>query len=335
MDDTRRSRLLRRTAIAATVLATCASGCGSGGQRQAGPSAPPAATCASQPTSTWQGASSVAGVEFPSANGKGSYGGLLFTPPPGKRFPGKRPAIVLGHGAGGDQCSQFWEARDLAGHGYIALSLGRSQAETIDDYVNALRSGVRFLRSSSNPAQARTNRKRIGLTGHSLSTPAIAVVQQDEPGVRAIASLEGLTSQYSPGPKQPKVSVKPHVPALGESADSTYPHRQQEGVDQRKIGYGTWRSAKIPTMEVVFNGFVHNDFAAPGDDARHRLEGHYVVAWFDRWLLRRRSAAKALVARKVAGRPVSSFLSGTYASSLYIPRQVRCQTLVKCRAHPR
>jgi hypothetical protein len=323
----RPSRLSRSCAV---LLAAALIGCGGASAAEA-----PSPSCAPQPSSPWQGNSAVTGVTLPAAAGGGSYQALLFTPPATKRFPGRRPGVVLMHGAGGDQCSQWWEARALAGHGYVALSLGRAPTDSLDAFVQEVRSGVRYLRSAANPAARRTNRNRIGLTAHSLGTPAIAIVQQDEPGVRAIASLDSLSSVYRSAPKQPLQRAHPKVPALGESADSTYPRRMNEGIDPYREGYGAWRQAHLPAMEVVFRGFVHNDFAAPGPDAKHQLEAHYVVAWFDRWLLGRRSAAKRLVARTVDGQPLAAVLSAAYRSSVSIPRQVSCSNLVACHPHVR
>ena len=76
----------------------------------------------------------------------------------------RMPGVVLMHGAGGSQCGLSWPPRHLAGHGYATLVLTH-QGNLVGH--ERLSTGVRWLRSRSNPFRDLTLRNRIGLAGHS------------------------------------------------------------------------------------------------------------------------------------------------------------------------
>ena len=116
----------------------------------------------------WQGSWSGAEVSFASLRSGASLYGVLFTPKPSPS--GRVPAVVIVPGSGpGVQSFYQWAARDLAGHGYVALTVdpqgvGRSETfgtlpcdgalpevcpgvpwQQATNYVDAFVSGLRFL----------------------------------------------------------------------------------------------------------------------------------------------------------------------------------------------
>jgi hypothetical protein len=117
-----------------------------------------------------------------------------------------------------------WSARDLAGHGYIAVSIdpqgvGRSEtfprasdgchvpdapdAKAVCDgvpfqqagnYVDALQSGIDFVSSKRNPWRAHTDAKRVGIAGHSLAARAASYLQGIDKRVDAVVAWDNLAS---------------------------------------------------------------------------------------------------------------------------------------------
>jgi hypothetical protein len=298
------------------------------------------------------------------------YQGTVFHP--ANSFPGLRPAVMLMHGRGANECSLWWAARLLAGQGYVTLTLTQPNSTPpllaiLLRHIDATRSGVRFLRSPLSPFAAITDPDRIAIIANSLGTGAASVVQYDEPGVQAIVALDNLKGRTLGDPggateciptTGPHPPVTPHVPALGGAMDHpcvTAP--QKIGYAQKKYGYEIWRAADLPSMELVFRDYVHHDFLtpppslpAPQKVARaHKLHrvGWYVSAWLDRWLLAQTSAEQTaaeddLLTHHVYGNNVIDLLSrgyastphSSFASAAYLPGRIDCEDLSACLAGP-
>ena len=183
---------------------------------------------------------------------------------------GRMPGAVLMHGAGGSQCGLWWAARHLAGHGYVTLVL--THAGQLAGHEQAVRAGVRWLRSRSNPLRRFTLRNRIGLVGHSQGSNA-SMLSQDEPGVRALAALDSL-KRFAQGDRaaaigcrRPHRRVTPIVPALGFAMDRPCASRPALIVpDLKKTGHALWKSAGRPTMTLVMRGFEHSSFTSRGTE---------------------------------------------------------------------
>src|SRR4029077_3278261 len=85
-------------------------------------------------------------------------------------YAGHRPAIVLAHGNGGNQCALAWAARLLAAHGYVTLTFQRPTTETdmavkVAHRTRAMKQAAAYLRSPSNPWHAYIDADRLGLAG--------------------------------------------------------------------------------------------------------------------------------------------------------------------------
>ena len=144
--------------------------------------------CPGVPGFDWQGRS-VARQVTVQVGGGPAYAGTVLRPRGPLRTLGRMPGVVLMHGAGGSQCGLWWAARHLAGHGYVTLVL--THQGNLAGHEQAVRTGVRWLRSRSNPFRDLTLRNRIGLAGHSQGSNA-SMLAQDEPGVRALVALDSL-----------------------------------------------------------------------------------------------------------------------------------------------
>src|SRR5687768_10064065 len=101
-----------------------------------------ASPCDGQPRFDWMGESTSTTISIPSLtqpSGITAYEGTILKPADDAAFPGRRPVVLLQHGLGGNQCAQFWTARDLAGHGYVAVvwtaPQGQNQAEAFFNAV--------------------------------------------------------------------------------------------------------------------------------------------------------------------------------------------------------
>jgi hypothetical protein len=150
--------------------------------------------------------------------------GTVFAPrplPAGKRL----PVVVIGPGSGpGVETMYHWSARDLAGHGYVAVAIdpqgvGRSEAFPRDpggchapdgpdpkavcdgvpfqqagNYVDALRSGIDFAVSQRNPWRDLVDAGRIGIAGHSLAARAASYLQGVDRRVGALVAWDNLAS---------------------------------------------------------------------------------------------------------------------------------------------
>jgi pimeloyl-ACP methyl ester carboxylesterase len=309
------------------LLAVAAALPGAAAQAQPSP-------CPTQASFAWQGSSEFRQVTV-QVPGSAAYQGTVLRPAGPRRQLGRRPAVVLMHGAGGSQCGLWWAARFLAGHGYVTLVLTHDGDQP--GHVEAVRTGVRFLRSRANPFRGVTLANRIGLAGHSQGSNAV-MLAQDEPGVRALVALDSL-KRYAIGDPaaavhcnaRPRNPIAPRVPALGFAMD--LPCVQRPTVtdpELKKTGHVLWRSAGQPTMTLVMRGFAHEDFTARGSEAQQREVGHFMLAWFDRYLRNGRSATRRILARRVNGVRTRQLLSTTFRSAAFLPGRIDCEDYSSC-----
>jgi hypothetical protein len=311
--------------LVALLAAAAVTGAGAP-QAQANP-------CPTQAGFDWQGRS-VARAVTVEAGGSPAYEGTVLRPAGSRRALGRRPGVVLMHGAGGSQCGLWWAARHLAGHGYVTLVL--THDGDLPGHEQAIRAGVRWLRSSANPFRGLTLADRIGLAGHSQGSNA-AQLAQDEPGVRALAALDSLKRHAlgdqaaAVGCRVPRIPIVPRVPALGFAMDLPCVNRPEvTDPELKKTGHALWRSAGRPTMTLVMRGFEHSDFTSRGSEAQLRNVGHLLRAWFDRYLRRDRSATKRILARRVNGVRTRRLLSTTFRSAAYLPGRIDCEDYASC-----
>ena len=223
----------------------------------AAPARAQANPCPGVPGFDWQGRSIARQVTVQTGDGP-TYAGTVLRPRRPLRKLGRMPGVVLMHGAGGSQCGLWWAARHLAGHGYVTLVI--THKGNLVGHEQAVRTGVRWLRSRSNPFRDLTLRNRIGLAGHSQGSNA-SMLAQDEPGVRALAALDSL-KRFARGDRAAAIGctrhrrrVTPHVPALGFAMDRPCANRPALIVpDLKKTGHALWKSAGRPTMTLVMRG---------------------------------------------------------------------------------
>lgn len=282
----------------------------------------------------WQGRSVAREVAVQVGDGP-AYAGTVLRPGGRLRKLGRMPGVVLMHGAGGSQCGLWWAARHLAGHGYVTLVL--THEGNLVGHEQAVRTGVRWLRSRANPFRGITLRNRIGLAGHSQGSNA-SMLAQDEPGVRALVALDSL-KRFAQGDRAaavgctggPRNRVTPLVPALGFAMDQPCANRPALIVPElKKTGHALWKSAGRSTMTLVMRGFEHSSFTSRGTEKQLRSVGHFLLAWFDRYLQRDRSATTRILARRVAGRPTRRLLSTTFSSAAYLPSRIDCEDYASC-----
>ena len=181
------------------------------------------------PSYPWEGQYRSRTFTTPSrATGAELYG-TIFAPldmgkgMPDSRFGSRRPVVVIGPGSGpGDQAFYQWSARDLAGHGYIAITIdpqGVGFSETFPaggcsvsieagpnglcpgvpfqqsgNYIDALESGVDYALSEADPWHRHVNPSLVGIAGHSLSARAASWLQGEDTRVRALVAWDNLAS---------------------------------------------------------------------------------------------------------------------------------------------
>jgi hypothetical protein len=311
------------------LLAAVAAVPGGAAQSQAAP-------CPAQASFAWQGSSVLRQVTV-QVPGSAAYPGSVLRPQGSRRKLGRRPGVVLMHGAGGTQCGLLWAARYLAGHGYVTLVL--THDGDLLGHEQAVRTGVRWLRSRANPFRDLTLPDRIGLAGHSQGSNA-SMLAQDEPGVRALVALDSL-KRYANGdlaaavgcvvpPRNPIVA---RVPAFGFAMDRPcYRRPTVTGPELKKTGHRVWKAAGQPTVTLVMRGFQHDDFTARGSEAQLRDVGYFLLAWFDRYLRHDRSATERILARRVNGVRTRQLLSTTFHSAAFLPGRIDCEDYASCLA---
>ncbi len=308
----------------------------------------------------WEGQWTATEVHFPSAKTGAMLYGVLDTP---KRIRGKLPAVVIVPGSGsGVQSFYQWAARDLAGHGYIALAVdpqgaGRSDTfgadfitgvpwQQADNYVDAFGSGIDFL-----VRDRRVDHKHIGIAGHSLAARAASFIQGEDNRIKAIvawdnlaSSLEGDAGTPSGGPplseliggEVPSTTSHPvtvRAPALGMASDARGTDEPMNtDPDLKKTAYNYWRTRGGFTMELVFAGATHLDWTQTrlkNNEAQLHLFAYYTRAWFDRFLRNDPTATARLGARTVLGRSRTSFLATMWRSAACLDHY-HCEDLRAC-----
>jgi dienelactone hydrolase len=313
----------------------------------------------------WQGSWSAAEVAFPSVRTQAQLYGVLFTPKP---LPsGRLPAVVIVPGSGpGVQSFYQWAARDLAGHGYVALTVdpqgvGRSETfgalpcdgeapevcpgvpwQQAANYVDAFSSGLTFL-----TARAEVDSAHLGVAGHSLGARAASFIQGVDTRVRAVVAWDNLASDLagdagSPsgggaasaviGGELPTASapVTVRAPALGMASDTG--RIGATDPDEKKTAYAHWLNGGQPAMELVFLEASHNEWVQTRQTDREEIQHIFAIytrAWFDRFLRGDTTATEQLLATTINGRPRSSFLSTTFRSAASLDGY-RCEDLLHC-----
>jgi pimeloyl-ACP methyl ester carboxylesterase len=288
-----------------------------------------ASPCDGQPRFDWMGDSVSTTVSIPSLtqpDGNTSYDGTILKPADDAAFPGPRPVVLLQHGLGGNQCAQFWSARDLAGHGYVAIvwtaPQGSSTPQAFVNALDAMRSAIAFVRSGANPYLITTDGSRMAVAGHSLGSVVASFVQQDpDPGVRAVIALDTLRRWVNGDPggavfecaAPQQLEVTPRVPALGFAKDAPCDAKPDYApVDLKLPGFDWWREHQVPVVELVMAGYNHLDFATPGSEDKHRVLAGFMEAWLGRWLLGDEDATAPFLADGVDELLSTRFLSGAY-----------------------
>jgi hypothetical protein len=294
--------------------------------------------CPAQPHYEWMGASVSETVTIPSLShpsGIASYAGTIVRPADQGAYPGPRPVVLLQHGLGGSQCAQWWTARDLAGHGYVALvwtaPVGAGTITAFVNAIDAMRSARAFVRTPANPYAGFSDTTRIALAGHSLGSIVSSFVQQDgDPGVRAIVALDTLRRFLNGDPggavfectPPPGVQITPRVPALGFAKDEPCDARPGYAPADLKLpGFDRWREANVPVVELVMAGYDHLDFATPGSEDKHRDLAYFIEGWLARWLLDDPAGEQRFFAKTVFGRPIEDLLSTGFLSGAYLPER--------------
>lgn len=159
-------------------------------------------------------------VRFPSRRTGASLHGVVFTPEPVPS--GSLPAVVVAPGSGGFTEAGFrWAARDLAAHGYVALTVdpqgvGRSEPvgeppcgmpaaddprpctgvpfQQAENYLDAITSAVDALTADVAQDWAQIDETRVGVAGHSLSARAAGYLQGVDDRIAAVVAWDNLAS---------------------------------------------------------------------------------------------------------------------------------------------
>jgi hypothetical protein len=263
-----------------------------------------------------------------------SYDGTVLRPSGAGRHPGLRPAVVLLHGIGGEQCQMWWLARYLAGAGYVALTLTSPTPPEHDaSYgvaIDAARSAVHFLANPlENPYGTSTDPADVSLAGWSEGSVAASVAQglPDMGAVRAIVALDDLRGSFLGDSGAPMTfcsppmegEVTPRVPALGFANDTPCDVEPTDSSPDLKLsGFNRWRQAGVPAVELPLAGYGHFDFDSGGP----KLEpvGALTLAWLDTWSGTRPAALDAFSACHLdGGLPAAGTLSGTFHAGAYLP----------------
>jgi dienelactone hydrolase len=327
------------------------------------------------PAYAWEGDWQSQNVTFPSRATHATLTGVLFAP---KVLPAHVvPVVVITPGSGpGKQSDYQWAARDLAGHGYVTLTVdpqgvGGSAPfgdppcttsgcpgvpfQQADNYTDATESGIDFVLSPANPWRAITDDQHVGAAGHSLSARAVSYLQGVDPRIKAIVAWDNLASDLAgddgspsgggaqgavlggelPGASEP---VTPRVPAMGQASESGgAPSPQGVDPEVKKTAFSAWQKKGIPSMELVFAGAAHADWAQGAASAVKSKESslknfeYFTRAWFDLFLRHDVTAVPRLFAPVVDGVARQDLLSSEYRSAAFLPDQaVSCPDLVHC-----
>lgn len=307
-----------------------------------------APTCPSLGTSSnpvcfaWQGEWTQQAVNVPSLTpGTAAYSGQVFLP--AGPVAGPRPAVAVLHGLTGRMEHLWYLARDLAGHGFVVVTV-TNPGSTAESFTDAMRSMQTYLLAQATALSVNPN--RIGVAGHSAGARATALVQSqtDLVAVRAAVALDNLQSTqegdagsavYNPtclgGPQTP---IAPRVPALGIAMDAQSWTCSSAEPEVKKTAWKVWRAAGLPTVEVVDKGTNHYSFAQLGQlgqDATLHAIAYLTRSWFQRWLMDDAAAVdRMLDPRAELGVARDALLSSAFRSAAYLPdRGVDCPDLIE------
>jgi hypothetical protein len=292
------------------------------------------------------------------------FHGHLYLPKNRVKFPGKRPMVAVMHGINGNPCAIRWIARYLAGNGFVAIDVYRHPTDAdpstpaIDKpdmsdlavahsetklHRAALLSAVRYLRSPASGHPKIINRRNLSLVGHSLGAVAVTLLQGQIPHVRASVQIDNL-KRFAIGdlgsafnctpPRQLQVVAK--APSLGfanggSCLDFDPTSAAAHNKSQKLPGFRWWKGHKKPAMELVMDGFVHDDFTGDGTDQQLRMVGYYTLNWLAYFARQKQAAGQRLLDDTPLGQPLSGVLSHTFDSALYAPGLKVCNTpLLNC-----
>ena len=232
--------------------------------------------------------------------------------------------------------------------------------ETLEpNYVFGAIDAHDFLMSRDNPARSLVDPRRVGLMGHSLGAHAAALTANGDP-LRRFSAAVAMDSFARLGH-----GVQPRVPTMylqSEQELFSGPRLAApppEALHATRLDYPAFVRRGVPVLFGVLGGSTHHEFAYLGPEARlpasatgQRVATYYALAWLDRWLKRRPSAEKRLLAatfddsadvsniglgrwnpttqqnepHRLAGRPVREALSRYYVSRADL-RGRSCQDL--------
>jgi len=178
------------------------------------------------PAYEWQGEWQSREVAFPSSSTGAELYGVLFAPADLSGLE-MLPAVVIVPGSGPSVQSHVqWAARDLAGHGYLSLTVdpqgvGRSAVlgssacgpargayegqspcpgvpfQQASNYVDAVVSGIDFLLSPENPFSELVDPSEIGAAGHSLAARGVSWLQGEDVRIKAIVAWDNLAKDVA------------------------------------------------------------------------------------------------------------------------------------------
>ncbi|MDQ6784028.1 MAG: hypothetical protein M3063_11410 [Actinomycetota bacterium] len=264
-----------------------------------------------------------------------SYDGTILRPADTLRYRGLRPSVVLMHGIYGEQCQMWWLARYLAGAGYVTLTVtSPTPAERNASYgvaIDAARSAVHFLANPlDNPFGTSTDPSNIGIAGWSEGSVVASVVQglPDMGAVRAIVALDDLRGSFLGDSGAPvtfcsppvRAAVTPRAPALGFASDKVCDVQPDNSSPDLKLsGYGRWRAAGVPAVELPLAGYGHFDYDAKGP--KLYPVGQLTRSWLDAWLGGRPSALAQFSLCQIDNLPSAGTLSSNFHSGVYLPSE--------------
>lgn len=325
--------------------------------------APPA-----RPVFAWQTNWQSCEVSFVSAMHGTRLYGVLFAPANVDFGSARLPAVVITPASAGSEQSMYhWAARDLAGRGYLALTVdpqgvgrspGNAPPQDLNNYADATVSGLNFLLSAQNPIRASVDAQRLGAAGHSLSARAVSWQQGEDRRLRAIVAWDNLSSTRHGDPGtasqggasgalisgellRPNAPVAPLVPAMGQASDDPGSANNTPDPERKKFAFHHWRNAGIGSMQVVFRDVPHEAWGqlstqnSEADSLRLRRFAYLTRSWFDLWLRDDASAIERLNAARILGTDIASIYSRKFRSALYLPQAgVDCADLVNTPCGP-
>ncbi len=309
----------------------------------AGASTASAATC-DRPAFPWQRPSVRQDIAFPSQGA--TVTGSVFAPASVAQYPGKRPVIVAMHGNNGSECGQWWFARSMAGVGYVVATI--TTPGTANENARSLYDAITYLGTSGNPYLARSDLSRIGATGHSEGSGAIAIAQAWDERIDAIVAFDNLKRYWrgDPGayvnctPPQSQIA-RAHAPALGLASDVpcvNNPAYAPPGL--KKTGFDFWRSQHVPAVELVLRGAAHESFSqnaqdvtGSSDEVYYLRTFNYAWGWFQRFLDGNPYGTSWVLSPRPLGLARGDVLSNRFTSAAYVDG-IDCADLASCPAAP-